>query len=199
MSRLRKGISAKTSLRAGLLAGASVAAIVASGLGATSAVAAPACTGGNIVGAGSSLQKLAQQNVWAPAFAAEVCNSGKFPTVTYESIGRLLPGRETIIVTRNQGYVVEGAHVVGDIDVALTLAGSLAADGEIISAGGGEIYAQTIGRADRLFITEVDLAPEGEARFPAIDRGIWREIKRERPERTERDDADLIFVDYERR
>ena len=68
---------------------------------------------------------------------------------TYESIGRLLPGRETIIVTRNQGYVVEGAHVVGDIDVALTLAGSLAADGEIISAGGGEIYAQTIGRADR--------------------------------------------------
>ena len=87
MSRLRKGISAKTSLRAGLLTGASVAAIVASGLGATSAVAAPACTGGNIVGAGSSLQKIAQQNVWGPAFAGEVCNSGKFPTVTYESIG----------------------------------------------------------------------------------------------------------------
>ncbi len=88
MTLSRKGMSVKkTGLRATLLAGASLAAVVASGLGATSAVAAPACTGGNIVGAGSSLQKIAQQNVWTPAFAAEVCNSGKHPTVTYESIG----------------------------------------------------------------------------------------------------------------
>jgi ABC-type phosphate transport system substrate-binding protein len=87
MSRLRKGISARNSLRATVLAGASIAAIAVGGLGASSAVAAPACTGGNIIGQGSSLQKIAQQNVWAPAFANEVCNSGKHPTVTYESTG----------------------------------------------------------------------------------------------------------------
>ncbi|HEY2055485.1 MAG TPA: substrate-binding domain-containing protein [Solirubrobacterales bacterium] len=87
MSRIRKGTSARTGLRATVLAGASIAAIAVSGLGATSAIAAPNCTGGNIIGQGSSLQKIAQQSVWAPDFASEVCNSGKFPTVTYESTG----------------------------------------------------------------------------------------------------------------
>jgi len=72
-------------------------------------------------------------------------------------------------------------------------------EGEIISAGGGEIYAQTIGRADRLYITEVALEPEGDARFPGIDPAVWREVKRERPDRSERDEADFQFVEYERR
>ncbi len=119
---------------------------------------------------------------------------------TYESVGKPLPGRQTIIVTRDRSYATEGAHVVGDIEAALALAARLAApDGEIISAGGGEIYAQTIGQADRLFITEVDLAPEGDVRFPAIDAAMWREVKRERPGRGERDEADFVFVNYERR
>jgi dihydrofolate reductase len=118
---------------------------------------------------------------------------------TYESVGRLLPGRESIIVTRDAGYAVDGAHVVGDVEAALALAQILAAGGEIVSAGGGEIFAQTIARADRLFITEVDLAPEGDAKFPAIDPAVWREVKRETPARTERDEADFVFIDYERR
>jgi dihydrofolate reductase len=79
------------------------------------------------------------------------------------------------------------------------LAQILAAGGEIVSAGGGEIFAQTIARADRLFITEVDLAPEGDAKFPAIDPAVWREVKRETPARTERDEADFVFIEYERR
>jgi dihydrofolate reductase len=120
---------------------------------------------------------------------------------TFESIGKPLPGRETIIVTRKQAYVVEGVHVVGDIDEALTLARRLpiGSQGDIIIAGGGEIYAQTIGRSDRLFVTEVDLAPEGEAKFPAIDPAVWREVKRERPERGERDEASFVFVEYEKK
>jgi dihydrofolate reductase len=119
---------------------------------------------------------------------------------TFESIGKPLPGRETIIVTRDRGYVVEGAHIVADIDEALALAETLmGADGDIVSAGGGEIYAQTIGRADRLFITEVDVAPEGDTLFPAIDPELWREVKREKPARSERDEADFVFVAYERR
>ena len=59
-------------------------------------------------------------------------------------------------------------------------------------AGGGEIYAQTIGLAERLYITEVDLAPDGDARFPPIDQALWREVsQREKGERGPRDEANL--------
>ena len=118
---------------------------------------------------------------------------------TYESIGKPLSGRETIIVTRDRSFAVEGAHVVGDLDAALALAMRLAGpDDEVISAGGAEIYSQTIGRADRLFITEVDLAPGGDATFPRIDPAVWREARRNKPERGERDEADFAFVEYEK-
>jgi dihydrofolate reductase len=92
--------------------------------------------------------------------------------------------------------------VAADIDTALDLAAERAratgAD-EIIIGGGGEIFAQTIARASRLFITEVGLDAEGEARFPPIDSHAWREITRETGERGPRDDADFVFVEYERR
>ncbi|HEY4780055.1 MAG TPA: substrate-binding domain-containing protein [Solirubrobacterales bacterium] len=84
MLRLGRSKSARAGIRAALLAGAAVAAV---GLSAGSASAAPLCNGTNIIGQGSSLQKIAQQNVWAPAFSSEVCNSGSHPTVTYESTG----------------------------------------------------------------------------------------------------------------
>lgn len=120
----------------------------------------------------------------------------------FEAIGRLLPGRETIIITRNRGFAVEGARVAHDVEAALLLAraigGAIGAD-EIIIAGGGEIYRQTIDRADRLLITEVDLAPEGDVLFPVIDPTLWREVKREQGGRTERDETDFAYVDYIRR
>ena len=68
----------------------------------------------------------------------------------------------------------------------------------IVIAGGADIYAQTIARASRLFITEVALEPEGDARFPLIDPSQWREVRREKGERGPRDEADFEFVDYER-
>ena len=70
---------------------------------------------------------------------------------------------------------------------------------EIIVAGGGEIYAQTIERAERLFITEVALDAKGETRFPPIDPRRWREVSREKGERGPQDEADFAFVEYERR
>ena len=91
---------------------------------------------------------------------------------TFESIGRALPGRETIVVTRDPAFAPSGVLVAHRLDAALELAAerahALGAD-EIIIGGGGEIYAQTIARASRLFITEVALDAEGEARFPPID------------------------------
>jgi dihydrofolate reductase len=121
---------------------------------------------------------------------------------SFESIGRPLPGRETIVVTRDAAFARDGVRVAHDVDAALALAqavsGEIGAD-EIIIAGGGEIYRQTIDRADRLSITEVDLAPAGDVYFPAIDSAYWREAKREHGIRTDRDDADFIYVDYVKR
>ena len=120
---------------------------------------------------------------------------------TYGSIGRPLQGRTMIVVTHDPRFAAAGALVGRDVDEALWLAERAArASGadEIVVAGGGEIYAQTIGRAARLHVTEVDLAPDGDARFPAIDPALWREVSRVGGERGERDDADFVFVEYER-
>jgi dihydrofolate reductase len=121
---------------------------------------------------------------------------------TFASIGRALPGRDTIVVTRDPAFASAGVFVVHDLDAGLDLAAerasTMGAD-EIVIAGGGEIYAQTIARASRLFITEVALDAEGEARFPPIDPQEWREISRETGERGPRDETDFAFVEYERR
>jgi dihydrofolate reductase len=121
---------------------------------------------------------------------------------TFESIGRALPGRETIIVTRDPAFAAPGVFVARNLEAGLNFAAERAcvmdAD-QIIVAGGGEIYAQTIARASRLFITEVALDAEGGARFPPIDPERWREISRQTGERGPRDGADFAFVQYDRR
>jgi len=121
---------------------------------------------------------------------------------TYLTIGRALPGRETIVVTRDPGFAAPGVLVAHELEAALDLAAERAramGASEIIVAGGGEIYAQTIARAARLFITEVGLDAKGEIQFPPIDPGQWREVRREKGERGPRDEADFAFVDYERK
>jgi dihydrofolate reductase len=121
---------------------------------------------------------------------------------TFDSIGRALPGRETIVVTRDPAFASPGVFVAHEIEAGLALAHDRAhAMGaeEIIVAGGGEIYAQTIERATRLIVTEVAVDAEGEARFPSIDPKQWREIRRETGARGPRDDAEFEFVEYERR
>ena len=114
---------------------------------------------------------------------------------TFQAIGAPLPGRETIVVTRDRAWAHPGVAVAHDIPAAIEVARGAP---EIMVAGGGEIYAQMIGIADRLYITEVDLAPLADARFPAIDKTRWREVKREKGVRGPRDAADFVFVDYER-
>jgi dihydrofolate reductase len=120
---------------------------------------------------------------------------------TFQSIGRPLPGRAIVVITRDPDFAPEGAAVASDIAAALRLAEAKAraagAD-EVVVAGGGEIYAQTIGRADRLYITEVDLAPKADAHFPPIDPTLWREVRREAGVRGPRDEADFAYVEYER-
>lgn len=101
---------------------------------------------------------------------------------TFESIGRPLPGRTTIVVTRDPGFSADGVKVAHDLDSALRLAKTVAAaDGadEIIVAGGSEIYALALDRADRIYLTEVHCAVDGDAYFPDLDPAEWRETARE--------------------
>ena len=121
---------------------------------------------------------------------------------TFLSIGRPLPGREIVVVTRDRSFAPEGALIAHSLEAALDLAAERArAMGAeaIVIAGGGEIYAQTMARASRLFITEVALDAEGDVRFPPIDPKLWREAKRETGRRDPKDEADFEFVEYERR
>ncbi len=121
---------------------------------------------------------------------------------TFESIGRALPGRETIVVTRDPAFAPSGVLIAHNLDAALDLAAERASAmgaGEVVIGGGGEIFAQTISRASRLFITEVALDADGEARFPSINPREWRETSRKLGERGPRDEADFAFVEYERR
>lgn len=118
---------------------------------------------------------------------------------TFQSIARSLPGRETIVVTRDPGFFAAGvlvAHGVGEaLALATERAAAMGADA-IIVAGGGELYAATIDRADRLAITEAALEPEGDVRFPPIDPAVWREISRQPGIRQPKDEADFAFVEY---
>jgi len=95
---------------------------------------------------------------------------------TFESIGRPLPGRETIVLTRNRDWSREGTHAVATLDEALDLAESHARD--VFIAGGSEVYLGALDIADRMELTEVDEEPAGDAWFPVVDWSRWREVSR---------------------
>lgn len=121
---------------------------------------------------------------------------------TFASIGRVLPGRETIVVSRDAEFSApQGVHCVASIEAALELAGAraqaLGAD-EIMLAGGSEIFAALIAKVDRLYVTLVHARPEGDVYFPAIDWSQWREIRREDHAPQKGDDAAFSFVDFVR-
>lgn len=96
---------------------------------------------------------------------------------TFESIGKPLPGRTTLVVTRQKNYQPDGVLVIDSLEAAIEHAKTIAkADGvdEVMVAGGADIYRQAMALADSLIISHVDLRPEGDAFFPAIDPDIWQ-------------------------
>jgi len=123
---------------------------------------------------------------------------------TFESIGRALPGRLNIVITRDEHYFHksrrEGIRVCHSLDEALQLADHQALiDGadEIMVMGGGEIYRQALAVADRLHLTEVDVEVEGDAFFPDFERDEWEEVERI-PMVSQPDRPDYAFVQYRR-
>lgn len=89
---------------------------------------------------------------------------------TYESLGRLLPGRQTVIVTRNPDYKADGAIVVHSLEQAISVS---SADSEAFLIGGAELYQQSLPLAKRLYLTMIDAEFEGDAYFPEIELDHW--------------------------
>jgi dihydrofolate reductase len=118
---------------------------------------------------------------------------------TFESIGKPLPGRTNIVITRNASFRAEGVEVATSVDAALALAQHKAGtDDEVVVIGGAEIYAATLPFADVLYATEVHASVEGDALLPPIDWKQWREVSRERHAAQSLQDHAFSFVRYER-
>lgn len=121
---------------------------------------------------------------------------------TWRSIGRPLPGRDLVVLSRDPGFRADGVVTVATLPDALDRAAAIARDtgaSEIMVAGGGTLYAALIGTAQVLHLTEVDLEPAGDTLFPPIDPALWAETARTPQPRGERDDAGFSFVTYARR
>lgn len=101
---------------------------------------------------------------------------------TYESLGRLLPGRTTVIVTRNRDFQVAGALIAHSLSDAIALCKNAdgQADEEVFLIGGAELYQSAMQIAHKLYVTEVDLAVQGDAYFSDIESNIWQEVAREK-------------------
>lgn len=100
---------------------------------------------------------------------------------TWESLDpryRPLPGRRNIVLSRRAGFTAAGADVAGDLDSALAMAGA----GDVWVIGGGQLYAEAIARADRLEVTDIDLAVDGDTRAPGVDDRVW-EVASAEPDR----------------
>ena len=115
---------------------------------------------------------------------------------TYESIGRPLPGRRNIVISRNAGWTAAGVDTVASLDDALALAAEAP---KVFVIGGAQIYAQALPHADQIILTEIDHDFEGDTFFPEWDRTQFDEIGREDQPAEAPNDFAYAFVTYRRR
>ena len=113
---------------------------------------------------------------------------------TFESIGRPLPNRRNIVVTRNPDWKHEGVETALSLSDAVKRAGN----GEVFVIGGGQIFVEALPLTQRLIMTEIDKAFDCDTFFPQIEMNEWKEVSRE-PHHTEANGFDFAYVVYERR
>ena len=154
-----------------------------------------------VIGAGGAIPwrlKTDQQRLKAMTLGKPVVMGRQ----TFVSLRRPLPGRTNIVMTRDAGFRAAGAVVTTSFDAARKVATGDALRRlatEIAVIGGAEIYAQWMGVAGRLEITEVHARPEGDTRFPTVDPADWQEVARARNTAGPDDSADYSYVTYRRR
>ncbi|HEX5338162.1 MAG TPA: dihydrofolate reductase [Gallionella sp.] len=114
---------------------------------------------------------------------------------TFESIGKPLPGRTTVVVSRDRNLKIDGCIVAHSLPEAIE---ACAHDPQIFVVGGADIYAQTLDMADTLYITEIQRDVHGDAAFPEFDRTQWQEVARERCQQETPEPLEYHFVEYRR-
>jgi dihydrofolate reductase len=117
--------------------------------------------------------------------------------LTWDSIGRPLPGRRNLVLTSDPEWQAEGAQRVSSLDQALALAEAGGAQ-ELMVIGGAAVYHLALPRAQRIYLTRVHAAPEGDTRFPDLDPDQWEEVAQRERLADERNAHDLTFVVLER-
>lgn len=115
---------------------------------------------------------------------------------TFESIGRALPGRRNVVVTRDPAWRAEGVHAADSLDAALAACGDAA---EVMVIGGAQLYAAALPRAGRVELTRIHARIDGDTRFPALDPAEWREVARIERAADARNAHALSFISLERR
>ena len=115
---------------------------------------------------------------------------------TYESIGKPLPNRTNIVISRKNDWFEEGILIVGSIKEAVKFAKKI--DEEVFVIGGGNIYEQTIDFADKLEVTLVDAVLDADTFFPKINEKVWQKTNEERHQKDEKNEFDFCFQTYER-
>ena len=116
---------------------------------------------------------------------------------TWESIGRPLPGRPHVVISRDPNYAADGVDVVQSFKQALARAHELGS-AEIMVIGGADIYRLALPDADRMYVTEVHSEFEGDTHFPEFDRTEWRESGREGPFSANKNNLTFSFVKFDR-
>ena len=114
---------------------------------------------------------------------------------TFESIGKPLPGRVTVVVSRDRSLKIDGCIVAHSLQEAIA---ACSTDPQIFVVGGADIYAQALGLADKLYITEIQREVAGDAWFPEFDRSEWREVSREIHRQEMPEPLEYHFVEYRR-
>ena len=119
---------------------------------------------------------------------------------TWESIGRALPGRRTVVVSRNPDFRtnVDGVTATTSLDKSLSIA-EVAGDDEAFIIGGAELYRESLGRANRLYLTRVCATVEGDTSFPNIEWNDWQLVESEEHDANEKNEYAYRFETYDRR
>ena len=121
---------------------------------------------------------------------------------THQSIGKPLPGRTNIVITRDTDFQAEGCKIVNSLAAAIELAENICLiDGgdEVIVMGGAQIYELALADADRLYLTEVHADVDGDAFFPVVDKQLWQEVARENYKAEGPNPYDYSFLVLDRR
>ena len=114
---------------------------------------------------------------------------------THESIGRVLPGRDNVVIPRDMKYMARGCTVLHSLECMYAKYNHL---DEVMIMGGAELYRQTLDKAKRIYLTEVHAELEGDTYFPEFDRESWEEIGRQDFRADEKNEFDFSFVILER-